>query len=171
MESEGRCEIVLKQDGRLVFTRVSSPGTIWVVDAKPFENFDGYLVLYSFPYATQVKVPVRAGFIQVDRSQWETIAGHDEAQVAGVVPGGFTAHVGDDYSAFLPNSVLPQDLQGNASLEMKIFKFEVIHSESPHRHIIRPIGPFRTFDDTLRELGRVYTFKDGSTRPAKVDDR
>jgi ribosomal protein S1 len=71
------------------------------------------------------------------------------AQIVRKVPGGFLIRLNES-PAFLPNSFLDQKLQSSSDelLEM-VFECQLVLTNGKYPPVVKPIGPFLTFDDWM----------------------
>jgi ribosomal protein S1 len=74
------------------------------------------------------------------------------AQVVKKVAGGFLARM-DDSLAFVPNSFLDEELRENPDLLIeRIFECEVFLSQDKYPPVVKPIGPFLSFEDWIQQI-------------------
>ena len=106
-----------------------------------------FMCIQSFPMTTVARIPFRDGRIVEDGNEWRFEFEDMYAQVCELAKRGFWVNVGDS-PAFLPMSTVPLQFQDKPELIVrKIFKCVVVMSDGERPPVVKPIGPFITFDE------------------------
>ncbi|TWT29958.1 hypothetical protein [Blastopirellula retiformator] len=137
--------LTLKENGRL-FCRLEGVGC----DGRDVASCLGEefrLVLVVFDDFVHVKIPLFNGSICEDVNKWEYSDGALVAQVLRQSRQGYVVRVGNT-KAILPGQYLTKELrQDLGGLIHKVFEFELVATHENGDIIVKPIGPFLSFQD------------------------